>query len=98
MLELLEKEELVQDHHSTHKQFEQWQAASETETVDQTLHQQPQYPEDSQVREDVGSKQKKWDTNREQHQQQPQSEPTVSSTDMGAIYNCPRCVQTLGTR
>lgn len=94
MLELLEKEELVQEYHSTHKKFEQWQAASETETVDQTLHQQPRYPEGSQVRGDVGSKQKKWDTNQEQHQQQPQSEPTASDTDMGAIYNYSGSIQT----
>lgn len=86
---------MIQEYHSTHKQFEQWKAAPEAETVDQTLHQQPQYPEGSQVMEDV---QKRWDTNQEQDQQQPQFELKTSDTDMGAIYNNPGSAQTLSTR
>lgn len=100
MLEQSEKEELIQEYHSTHK-FEQWQATPEAEMVDQTFplkREQLRYPEGGQTRRHVGSKQNKWETGQEQHQQQPQSDLTMDDTDMGTIYNYLGCVQTLGTR
>lgn len=99
MLEQSEKGQ-TQEYHSTHKP-EQWQTTPEVEMVYQIFplkREQLRYPEDSQTRQDAGSKQKKWETGQEKHQQQPQSDLTMNDTDIGTIHNCLECAQTLGIR
>lgn len=99
-LEQSEKEELIQEYHSTHK-LEQWQTTLEAQMVGQTFpvkQEQLRFPEGSQTGLDAGSKQKKWETGQEQHQKQHQSDLTMNDTDMGTIYNYLGCAQTLGIR